>query len=79
MERVFLVRSGDRTGLPVTIIRFLPAAPSSPHLSQELLPEAVAGAARMHSSDRRPPLLPAEESPVCPRAEDSAQLKPVRT
>lgn len=79
MERAFLVRSGDRTGLPVTISRFLPAAPSSPHLSQELLPEAVAGAARMHSSDRRPTLLPAEAPPVCPRAEDSAQLKPVRT
>lgn len=63
MERVFLVRSGDRTGLPVPISRFLPAAPSSPHLSQELLPEAVAGAARMHSSDRRPPLLPAEAPP----------------
>ena len=56
-----------------------PSGPSSPHLSQELLPEAVAGAARMHSSDRRPPLLPAEAPPVCPRAEDSAQLKPVRT
>ena len=27
MERAFLVRSGDRTGLPVTISRFLPAAP----------------------------------------------------
>lgn len=63
MERVFLVRSGDRTGLPVTISRFLPAAPLLRifHRSCCLklwraLPECTVLTGGHHSCRRRNPL-----------------------